>query len=129
MKWIKITLIWICFIPVAIINGGFRDYLLDKYLPENISLAISGIILSGLIFVITMLLLPRIKRLSEKDCVKIGVQWMLLTVVFEFYFGLSSGSTWSELIEAYNPLKGNLWILVLLSTFLSPMWVFKSQMK
>lgn len=76
-----------------------------------------------------MLLLPRIKRLSEKDCVKIGVQWMLLTVVFEFYFGLSSGSTWSELIEAYNPLKGNLWILVLLSTFLSPMWVFKSQMK
>lgn len=129
MKWIKITLIWICFIPVAIINGSFRDYLLDKYLPENISLAISGIILSGLIFVITMLLLPRIKRLSEKDCVKIGVQWMLLTVVFEFYFGLSSGSTWSELIEAYNPLKGNLWILVLLSTFLSPMWVFKSQMK
>ncbi len=129
MKWIKITLIWICFIPVAIINGGFRDYLLDKYLPENISLAISGIILSGLIFVITMLLLPRIKRLSEKDCVKIGIQWMLLTVVFEFYFGLSSGSTWSELIEAYNPLKGNLWILVLLSTFLSPMWVFKSQMK
>lgn len=129
MKWIKITLIWICFIPIAIINGGFRDYLLDKYLPENISLAISGIILSGLIFVITMLLLPRIKRLSEKDCVKIGVQWMLLTVVFEFYFGLSSGSTWSELIEAYNPLKGNLWILVLLSTFLSPMWVFKSQMK
>ena len=67
MKWIKITLIWICFIPVAIINGGFRDYLLDKYLPENISLAISGIILSGLIFVITMLLLPRIKRLSDKD--------------------------------------------------------------
>lgn len=129
MKWIKVTLIWICFIPVAIINGGFRDYLLDKYLPENISLAISGIILSGLIFVITMLLLPRIKRLSEKDCVKIGIQWMLLTVVFEFYFGLSSGSTWSELIEAYNPLKGNLWILVLLSTFLSPMWVFKSQMK
>lgn len=129
MKWIKITLIWICFIPVAIINGGFRDYLLDKYLPKNISIAISGIILSGLIFVITMLLLPRIKRLSEKDCVKIGVQWMLLTVVFEFYFGLSSGSTWSELIEAYNPLKGNLWILVLLSTFLSPMWVFKSQMK
>ena len=129
MKWITITLIWICFIPIAIINGGFRDYLLDKYLPENISLAISGIILSGLIFVITMLLLPRIKRLSEKDCVKIGVQWMLLTVVFEFYFGLSSGSTWSELIEAYNPLKGNLWILVLLSTFLSPMWVFKSQMK
>lgn len=129
MKWIKITLIWICFIPVAIINGGFRDYLLDKYLPENISLAISGIILSGLIFVITMLLLPRIKRLSEKDCVKIGIQWMLLTVVFEFYFGLSSSSTWSELIEAYNPLKGNLWILVLLSTFLSPMWVFKSQMK
>lgn len=129
MKWIKVTLIWICFIPVAIINGGFRDYLLDKYLPENISLAISGIILSGLIFVITMLLLPRIKRLSEKDCIKIGIQWMLLTVVFEFYFGLSSGSTWSELIEAYNPLKGNLWILVLLSTFLSPMWVFKSQMK
>lgn len=28
MKWIKILLIWFCFIPIAILNGGFREHVL-----------------------------------------------------------------------------------------------------
>lgn len=111
--------------PFAILNGGFREYILEKYFTENISLAISGIILSVLIFIITLLLLPRIKKLTKKDCIKTGFIWLLLTIGFELYFGLSSDSTLKELLQAYNPLNGNLWIVVLSSTLFSPILVYE----
>lgn len=125
MKWIKILLIWFCIIPAAILNGGFRNYILDKYLPTTVALALSGIILSGLILLITALLLPRVRNLSKKDCIITGLIWMILTVCFEFYFGLSSSAGWHELLQAYNPLSGNLWILVVLSTLFAPICVFR----
>ncbi len=125
MKWVKILLIWFCIIPAAVLNGGFRNYILDKYLPTSVALALSGIILSGLILLITALLLPRARNLSKKDCIITGLIWMILTVCFEFYFGLSSGAGWHELLQAYNPLSGNLWILVVLSTLFAPICVFR----
>lgn len=53
MKWIKILLIWFCFIPIAILNGGFREHVLDKCVTAESALAISGILLSLLIFLTT----------------------------------------------------------------------------
>lgn len=125
MKWIKIFSVWLCIIPVAILNGGFREYFLENYLSEKASLSVSGIILSVLIFFITSVLLMRIKEISYRDSIITGLFWTVLTIGFEFSFGLSSGSTWSELIEAYNPLSGNLWILVILSTLLSPILTYR----
>ena len=58
MKWIKILLIWFCFIPIAILNGGFREHVLDECLTAESALAISGILLSLLIFLTTRLLFP-----------------------------------------------------------------------
>lgn len=123
MKWIKILLIWLCIIPIAIINGGFRDYVLIQYLTPSIALATSGIILSISILVISEIFLPRIKNFSKKDSIITGLLWMMLTISFEFYFGLSSGSSWRELLQAYNPIDGNLWILVIFTTLFSPIFV------
>ena len=86
MNILKSLIIWLCFIPVAILNGGLREYVLVEAIGEEWALPVSGIILSVCIFLITWLLLPRmIKALA-----------------------------------AYNPLSGNLWLLVLATTLLSP---------
>lgn len=129
MKWIKILLIWFCFIPLAILNGGLREYIWNKYLPDNLALPLSGVLLAGIIYIVTRLSLPHITNLSRKDCVFTGSVWMLLTICFEFSFGLSSGSSWYELFQAYNPVTGNMWILVLLSTLCSPIIVYKYHKK
>ena len=122
----KSLIIWFCFIPVAILNGGLREYVLAKAIGEEWALPVSGIILSVCIFLITWLLLPRmIKAFTSKDGWLIGIGWALLTIVFEFAAGLAGGSTVSELLAAYNPLSGNLWLLVLLTTLLSPVIVRK----
>ena len=123
MNVLNSLLIWLCFIPVAILNGGLREYVLVEAIGEEWALPVSGIIC---IFLITWLLLPRmIKAFTSKDGWLIGIGWALLTIVFEFAAGLAGGSTVSELLAAYNPLSGNLWLLVLLTTLLSPVIVRK----
>ena len=65
------------------------------------------------------------KALSAKDSLRIGICWVFLTIAFEFVSGLAGGSTMTELLAAYNPLTGNLWLLVLAATLLSPAAVWK----
>ena len=65
MNILKSLIIWLCFIPVAILNGGLREYALVKAISEKWALLISGITLSVCIFLITWLLLPRIDNESR----------------------------------------------------------------
>ncbi len=121
MNILKSLIIWFYFIPIAILNGGLREYVLVKTIGAEWALPVSGITLSVCIFLITWLLLPRMtKTFTSKDGWLIGTGWVLLTIVFEFAAGLAGGSNVSELLAAYNPLSGNLWLLVLATTLLSP---------
>ena len=123
MKILKSLLVWVCFIPAAILNGGLREHVLARSVGEKWALPLSGIILSACIFLITWFLLPRtVKALSAKDSLRIGICWVFLTIAFEFASGLAGGNTIKEqeLLAAYNPLTGNLWLLVLAATLLSP---------
>ena len=126
MKILKSLLVWVCFIPAAILNGGLREHVLVGAVGEKWALPLSGIILSACIFLITWFLLPRtVKALSAKDSLRIGICWVFLTIAFEFASGLAGGNTIKELLAAYNPLTGNLWLLVLAATLLSPAGVRK----
>ena len=130
MKILKSLLVWVCFIPVAILNGGLREHVLARALGEKWALPLSGIILSACIFLITWLLLPRtVKALSSKDSLRIGICWVFLTIAFEFASGLAGGNTIKELLAAYNPLTGNLWLLVLATTLLSPVMAGRISMR
>ena len=130
MKILKSLLVWVCFIPVAILNGGLREHVLARALGEKWALPLSGIILSACIFLITWLLLPRtVKALSAKDSLRIGICWVFLTIAFEFVSGLAGGSTITELLASYNPMTGNLWLLVLVTTLLSPVMVGRISMR
>ena len=121
MNIMKSLIIWLCFIPVAILNGGLREYVLTKAIGEKWALPISGITLSVCIFLITWLLLPLVtKAITSKDCWLVGICWGVLTIAFEFIAGFADGNTMTEFLAAYNPLTGNLWLLVLATTFLSP---------
>ena len=121
MRLLKSLIVWICFIPVAILNGGLREYVLVRLVGEETALPVSGILLSVFIFLMTCLLLPRlVKDCGMKDCWAIGLCWALLTVAFESAAGIAGDSTVTEILAAYNPLTGNLWVLVLAATMLSP---------
>lgn len=123
--WIQILkslVIWLCFVPVAILNGGLRQYVLDKVLGQW-ALPVSGTLLCIFIFLITWALLPRLGEMRKMGAYIIACLWTGLTVLFEFAFGMMEGKTLGELLPAYNPLTGNLWLLVVLVTAVSPIIV------
>jgi hypothetical protein len=116
----KSILIWLSIIPLAILNGGLREAFLTPRLGESYAQPISGIILLLLLFVISLVFIPRIGKGEQKTYWKIGIVWIALTIVFETVLGLAIGNSFSELLRAYDITKGNLWLIIVIFTGIVP---------
>jgi hypothetical protein len=118
---IKSVGIWILLVLLAILNGGVREKLLVPLLGQQRAQPISGLLLSIIIFVITLAVFPILGINSSYQAWLVGGIWLLLTVAFEFLFGhFVMGKSLSKLVEAYDVLKGSLWVVVLVTTLISP---------
>lgn len=123
MKYLKAIGIWILIIPIAILNGGFRENVLVKL--GDIANPISGIILSVCIFVIAYFLIPKIRNCKKIDYILFGIIWFLLTNLFDLSMFIKSGEGFAGLVKAYDITSGNFWSLVTLTTLISPFLVAK----
>jgi len=121
----KSILIWLSIIPLAILNGGLREAFLTPQFGEFFTQIISGIILILLIFIVSFIFIPRIGKGTPKTYWRIGILWVVLTLVFETIFGLAMGNTLTELLKAYDITTGNLWLLVVLFIGIVPRLVAK----
>lgn len=122
-KYLKAVGIWFLIIPIAILNGALRESVLNKL--GNISLPLSGIILSICIFLVAYLLIPKIKNCKRKDYIIFGIIWFILTNLFDLAMYISEGENFLALINSYNFMNGNLWILVCITSLISPIVVYK----
>ena len=90
-------------------------------LGQQLAMPLSGIICSILFFLLTYFTIPWFGQLKPGHYRLIGVAWLVMTVAFEFLFGrLVARKSWGELLQAYDPTTGNLWLLVLLTIAVSP---------
>jgi len=118
----KSIFIWLSIIPLAILNGGLRDLVLTPLISRAYSLPLSGITLCLVIFIVSLIFIPRLGRGTERDYIKMGLLWMVLTICFECALGMDR--PFSEMIEAYDITTGNLWLLVVLFVGIVP-WLIK----
>ncbi|MDR0311147.1 MAG: hypothetical protein LBJ21_06140 [Acidobacteriota bacterium] len=116
----KSILIWLSIIPLAILNGGLRETFLTPWLGESCAQPISGIILCFLIFIVSFVFIPRIGKGEAKTYWKIGLLWIVLTVVFETLLGLAMGDNFGELLKAYDITTGNIWLIVVVFIGIAP---------
>ena len=123
----KSLLIWLAIIPLAILNGGFREMVINPLIGEKCGLPLSGVLLCGIVFVLCWFYIPRIGRGTAKTYRIIGLWWIILTVLFETGFGLFIGDSFAELIKAYDITTGNLWLLVVLFTGTAPWLMAKTK--
>lgn len=126
-KYILAILIWIMMIPIAILNGGLREYVLVKL--GVLARPLSGIILSICIFVVAYFLVPRIKNCTKKDYIIFGVIWFVLTNLFDLVAYIKDGGGFIDLVQSYNILTGNTWLLVVLAALFAPMTVMRIKNK
>jgi len=110
----KSFFIWLAIIPLAFLNGGLREMVINPLIGEKYGQPISGVLLCLFVFVLCWFGISRIGRGTAKTYWIIGLLWMLLTVLFETGFFLLAGETFAELVNAYDITTGNLWSLCVL---------------
>lgn len=116
----KALVIWFVILVLAVANGLLREMVLLPGLGSTVGLILSGALLCGLILGVTYAFLPWLGARSATQLMLVGSGWLVLTLIFEFSFGLLQGKSLVEILEAYAFKDGNIWPLVLLVTATSP---------
>jgi apolipoprotein N-acyltransferase len=58
--------------------------------------------------------------------IRIGLIWLVLTVMFEFGFGhFVAGHSWQRLLQDYNIRAGRVWLAILLWVAFAPYLFFR----
>lgn len=113
---LKYFLLWFPMLLLAILNGTARDLWYTKHLGELAARQLSTVTLLLLFTIYFLIIFKYCIAVSKREALFIGVFWVILTLIFEFGFGLYRGNSWTVLLQEYNIAQGKLWILI-------PIWV------
>ncbi len=120
---VKATLVWLVMMLAAILNGVFREHMLNPLLGPSRALPLSGITLSFLVFLIAWISLPATGVTRRQGWLMTGFLWTALTLAFEYLFGYYlAGKSLEEINNIYGITRGNLFFLVVILLALSP-WI------
>ena len=118
---IRSLAIWFLLLAAAIANGAVRQAWLVPWLGDAAGHIVSTVSLSLLIFAIGWALFGWLDIATGAESWLVGVVWLGLTVAFEFLGGhFLFGAPWSKLLADYDLTAGRTWLLVLLTTLLTP---------
>ena len=118
---LKAALIWLGLVLVAGLNGVLRESLLVPRLGLRAALVVSGLLLSGAIFALTLLWLPHLAPLTAARCWAIGAFWVGLTLALELAVARITRGRARLGFTALGQIRaGNLMVVVLLMTLAAP---------
>ena len=123
----KSLFIWLALIPLAFLNGGLREIVINPLVGAEYGQPISCFSLCLLLFVLCWIFIPKIGRGTEKTYLIIGLLWIVMTVLFETCLELLTGNTFAGVLKTYDITTGNLWLLVVLFTGIAPWLTAKTR--
>ncbi len=112
--------VWLLMLTTAVLNGGFRESVLVRRYGVLPAHQISTVMLCVELLVLVWVLIPWIRPSSSQVAAKIGLTWVVLTLIFEFGAGLAARKSWATMLADYNLADGHIWPLALLTAGLAP---------
>ena len=121
--WIRALLAWLVLLALAVVNGAAREAWLIPRIGGSAGHAASSLSLSALIFLLSWVAIGWINPATARDAFLIGLAWLALTLAFEFIAGhYVFRKPWNELLADYDVLSGRMWVIVLVTTTLAPLF-------
>lgn len=120
-SWCRWLVLWVPLVFIGILNGVLREVSYARFFSELTAHQISTV--TGIVFfsLYVWLIAGRWKLESSSRAITVGFAWMVLTVAFEFVFGLYvMGQPWSRLLRDYQLFEGRLWTLMLFWILVAP---------
>jgi uncharacterized membrane protein YgdD (TMEM256/DUF423 family) len=124
MRFLRPSLLmWLTLAVVMFGNGAFRVLVLQPRLGESLARQLATV--SGIVIVValTLLFVRRLAHPRSRDLLKVGLLWLVLTLLFEFGMGAVSGASWETMLADYDLGRGRLWPLALLTILVAP-WLW-----
>jgi hypothetical protein len=113
--------LWVLFLGFAVINGLFRETVLEPNLGPEPAHFLSTTTLAGFVFFVTLLFVGLRSEVPAKtELLGVGILWAALTALLELCLGLVRGLPVALLFCDYDVSRGRLFGLVILATLLSP---------
>lgn len=117
---------WLGLMPLMILNGILRQSVYGPHVGELAGHQISTATGIALLLAYLWLVFPRLRLRSARDAWRLGLLWLVLTLVFEFLFGrFVVGHPWTRLLQDYDLLAGRVWFLFLVAVVLGPMLIYR----
>jgi hypothetical protein len=114
--------VWLVILLLANLNGALREVLLIRPLGPMAGRALSTILLSAIVFLVSWFTVGWIGPATAGDALRIGILWLVLTLAFEFLVGhYLFRQPWPALLEDYDLSRGRIWVLVLLVVLTAPL--------
>lgn len=111
--------VWLLMAVVAVGAGALRETLLAPRIgPAAAHVAGTFLVVALLVLLIGLSIRWVVSGLATGDL------WTALTVAFEFGFGLwVVGHSWQRLLRDYDVTAGRIWVLVLITLLVAPVWL------
>jgi len=105
---------WAVMVLAVIANSSLREKYLTPRWGEQTGHVISNLTLSVTVVLIAYAYLLNTGPLPLRTLWLIGIFWVTVSVLFEFFFGyIVLKETWSSLIADDRVMKGGSWLMVL----------------
>lgn len=117
--------VWLLLLGFAVINGFFRERVLEPNLGLEPAHILATTTLAGAVLLAAFLFIATGPRVySMRELLAIGMIWVLATLVFESFFGhFMLGRSWAALLSDYDLSRGRLFSLVLLAELVGPLMI------
>ncbi len=111
---------------IAVANGAFRQGVFARYMSELRAHQLSTLTGSILIGLFIRFLIQECPPVSNSHAILIGIVWLVLTIMFEFFMGLVlARRPFSQVLYDYNLLAGRVWVLFLIWIAIAPLVFFR----
>lgn len=114
--------VWLIILGLASLNGAVRDLIVAPRIGDTMARAISTVILCALVMLVAWRSIGWIGPHGPRQALAVGLFWLVLTLTFEFGAGRLSGKPWAVVLADYDVLRGRIWVLVPIVTFVAPLW-------
>ncbi|WP_238709215.1 hypothetical protein [Natronorubrum halophilum] len=114
--------VWVLMAVLAVLNGGLREVVLIPRVGAYPGHVLSTAVLTTVILVLSFLYFTNTPiAYLPVELLLVGTLWTALTVGFEFLVGYLEGTPVAVTLAQYNVFAGQVWILVPLVLFCSPL--------
>ena len=124
---LRAAVVWLAILALASLNGAVRDLVVAPRIGDTAARALSTLVLSGLVLLVTWLSIRWVGPRSARQARAVGLFWLVLTLAFEVGAGRLSGRTWAVVLADYDVLRGRTWVLVPIVTFFAPLWLGRAR--